>query len=475
MIHNIAKKSFLSLALVLFDLVAILLSFALAFYLRSWLLVEFFPVFPPMIHGIDVYAKAWMLSFLWLLIFSYEGLYPSIGIGFWEETKYLLRGNVLAFVILIVLTFATKTTVNFSRPVIVLAFLFSLVLLPAARSSIRSLLRRSGLWKKDVLIVGLPDTVRQVLCNLKKHPDWGLHPIGIVIPGGQEQLDSVSLPVYGSIMNMDSIPLKAEEIIVAMPQLSRMELVDVVENAMKVAPVVKVLPDLYGITSAGVKTHDLDGMLLLEMEDRLAKKRNFFTKRVFDSVCSLMGFIVLSPVFLLIMTLIRFDSRGPVFFGHKRLGKGGKYFVCYKFRTMLPNAQEILKELLENDPEARSQWDKDFKLKKDPRITKIGSFLRRTSLDELPQLWNVVKGEMSLVGPRPIVTDEVGKYGEKSRYLFKVPPGITGLWQVSGRNDIDYEERILLDEYYAKNWSLWLDIEIIIRTFGAIVKREGAY
>jgi len=142
---------------------------------------------------------------------------------------------------------------------------------------------------------------------------------------------------------------------------------------------------------------------------------------------------------------------------------------------MRPDAEQVLKELLRRDPEARAQWERDFKLKNDPRITRIGAFLRKTSLDEIPQLWNVVKGDMSLVGPRPIVTDEVERYGDKARYLFKVPPGITGLWQVSGRNDIDYEERVLLDEYYAKNWSLWLDIEVIIRTFGAVLKKQGAY
>ena len=142
---------------------------------------------------------------------------------------------------------------------------------------------------------------------------------------------------------------------------------------------------------------------------------------------------------------------------------------------MRPDAEEVLKELIRRDPEARAQWEKDFKLKKDPRITRIGAFLRKTSLDEIPQLWNVLRGDMSLVGPRPIVADEVRRYGDKARYLFKVPPGITGLWQVSGRNDIDYEERVLLDEYYAKNWSLWLDVEVIIRTFGAVLKQQGAY
>jgi undecaprenyl-phosphate galactose phosphotransferase len=142
---------------------------------------------------------------------------------------------------------------------------------------------------------------------------------------------------------------------------------------------------------------------------------------------------------------------------------------------MVPDARERLAALLESDPQARMQWDRDFKLRNDPRVTRVGKFLRKTSLDELPQIWNVLRGEMSFIGPRPIVPEEVERYGDKARYLFRVTPGITGLWQVSGRNDIDYSERVLLDEYYAKNWSLWLDIEILLRTVGAVFKRNGAY
>lgn len=475
MINGVIKKIFLGFSLMAGDLAAILASFVLAYYVRSWLLVDVIPLFPEMIHGIDVYLKAWALGSLWVLIFAYEGLYPSIGMGFWDETKSLLKGNMLCFVILILLTFATKTTIDFSRPVIALALLFSIGLLPLMRRFSRWALKSLGLWKKNVLIIGSPEAVRQVLCNLEKHPDWGLHPIGVVSPDGRDGALGKALPVYRDIRQVDDARIKPEEAIVAVPRVSRAELLEIVEDAMKVSPVVKMLPDLYGVASVGVKTYDLDGMLLLEMEDRLALKRNSVAKRAFDTLCALGGFLVLSPLFLLIAALIKLDSRGPAFFGHKRLGKGGRYFTCYKFRTMRPDAEEILKELLRRDPEARAQWEKDFKLKSDPRVTRIGAFLRKTSLDEIPQLWNVLKGDMSLVGPRPIVADEVERYGDKARYLFKVPPGITGLWQVSGRNDIDYEERVLLDEYYAKNWSLWLDIEVIIRTFGAVLKKQGAY
>ena len=474
MVNDLVKNSAVVIALMIFDLLGIIVSFTGAFYIRAWLLADMIHIFPPMEHGIDVYLKMWMILSFWLIIFAYEGLYPSIGSGFWEETKGILKGNTLTFLILILLTFITKTSIEFSRPVIVLAFLLSIVLVPLMRYIIRSVLRRIGLWMKEVLIVGSTDAVNQVLCNLKKHPDWGMKPVGAVLQDGEQTFLS-GIPVLGTIEQMEEVRTNAREVIVAMPHVTREELLGVIESASRISPVVKILPDLYGIASAGVKTYDLDGMLLLEMEDRLALKRNAITKRVFDVLFSIMGMVILSPLLVGIMLLIRLDSNGPVFFGHKRLGRGGRYFSCYKFRTMLINSQDILNNLLENDQEAREKWERDFKLKDDPRITKIGSFLRKTSLDELPQLWNVLKGDMSLVGPRPIIADEVQKYGEKSKYLFRVIPGITGLWQVSGRNDVDYDERILLDEYYAKNWSLWLDIELLFRTIGAVLKKKGAY
>lgn len=471
--YALFKGLILVLLLLLSDSIGICFSFLLGYYLRAWFFVDIIHFFSPIRHGLDIYMSMWPILSLWLLMFAYGGLYPSIGISFWEEIKGILKGNLIAFVIVVLLTFITRTSVQFSRPVIFLAFILSIVFLPVMRRIARSLLRRTGLWSKDVVLIGTEKAMNQVLCNLRKHPDWGLHPVGAFLPYGEGNPRGIK--VLGDLDHLEATSVMADEVIVAMPEISREKLAEVVERATKIAPVVKVLPDLYGLASAGVQTHDLDGMLLLEIEDRLARTRNRAIKRIFDIVLSLLGLVVLSPLFLILAILIKLSSRGPVFFGHTRVGKDGNTFTCYKFRTMVENAKETLEELLANDPEARAQWDKDFKLKEDPRVTRVGSFLRRTSLDELPQLWNALKGEMSLVGPRPIVSDEVEKYGEKARYFFKVTPGITGLWQVSGRNDIDYDERVLLDEYYAKNWSLWLDIEIIIRTFGAVLKKQGAY
>ncbi len=205
------------------------------------------------------------------------------------------------------------------------------------------------------------------------------------------------------------------------------------------------------------------------------KATGYVTKRVFDLLVGSAALIVALPLMILIAIAIKLDSKGPVIFGHTRIGKDGKSFKCLKFRTMVMNSQEILDNLLLENPQLREEWEKNFKLKNDPRITKVGHFLRKTSLDELPQLVNVMKGEMSLVGPRPIINKEVQKYGNYYEIYKAVLPGITGLWQVSGRNDIDYEERVQLDVRYVRNWSLWMDIKILIRTIGVVLARKGSY
>ncbi len=469
---NLAMKWLVMvIGLILADVFALVISFLLAYWFRADFLVEALPLFGSIQHSLQIYAESWPILLLWPLMFLYEGIYPSVGMNFWEENKSLVKGNLIAFIFVILLTFITRRSFHYSRFVIALGFMISLFALPLARILARKLLRLLGVWRRDIVLVGSAAGVGQVMNNLNKHPDWGFNALGAVLPAGE----SLALPVLGELEHLENVKVRCSEVIVAMPGISSKELSMIVEKAATIAPVVKVLPDLYGLASAGVRTHDLDGMLLLEVEDRLALRKNIITKRFFDVVCAVIGLILLSPFFLITAMLVRLSSRGPVFFGHTRVGQGGKPFKCYKFRTMVANAQEVLEELLANDPEARAQWEAEFKLKNDPRITRIGGFLRKTSLDEFPQLWNVIRGDMSLVGPRPIVSDEVDLYGDKARYFFKVTPGITGLWQVSGRNDIDYDERVMLDEYYAKNWSLWLDIEILIRTFGVVLNRSGAY
>lgn len=197
-------------------------------------------------------------------------------------------------------------------------------------------------------------------------------------------------------------------------------------------------------------------------------------KRVFDIVGALVLALVFAPVILVIVVWLGRQG-GPIIFGHRRVGRSGKIFTCYKFRTMVPNAEEVLGDLLRRRPDLRAEWARDHKLREDPRVTPFGAFLRRTSLDELPQLWNVLKGDMSLVGPRPIVKQEIAKYGRAIRHYLAVRPGLTGLWQVSGRNNVEYRRRVAMDRIYATRTSLRLDLWILLQTVGVVLFRRGAY
>lgn len=199
-------------------------------------------------------------------------------------------------------------------------------------------------------------------------------------------------------------------------------------------------------------------------------------KTAFDYILTLVGAVFISPLFFYIAYRIKKEDPGPVFFAHTRIGKDGKPFPCYKFRSMVVNSQEMLQKYLVKNPAAREEWERDFKLKDDPRVTPIGKFLRSTSLDELPQIFNVLRGEMSLVGPRPVIQEELDKYyGETAKLYCTVKPGITGLWQVSGRSDIGYDERVALDATYIKYRSMWGDIVILWKTIGVVLMNKGAY
>lgn len=196
-----------------------------------------------------------------------------------------------------------------------------------------------------------------------------------------------------------------------------------------------------------------------------------FIKRVFDIVCSLIGLIVLSPVFIILSILIKTTSEGPAFFAHKRVGKGGKTIKIYKFRSMVTNAEELIKQFT---PEQKAEYEKNFKLENDPRVTKVGNFMRKTSLDELPQLINILKGDISIVGPRPVMDVETKIYGNYRNMLLSVKPGLTGFWAANGRSHTTYTRRRAMEIYYVKNRSVLLDLKIIFKTFISVFKREGA-
>jgi Undecaprenyl-phosphate galactose phosphotransferase WbaP len=228
---------------------------------------------------------------------------------------------------------------------------------------------------------------------------------------------------------------------------------------------------VFGMTPHCFFNHDV---MLLTRSDVLDQPLPRFIKRCFDIVVSGTALFLLSPWLLAIAALVKLDG-GNALYSHRRLGLNGKPFGCLKFRSMVVNAGAVLDRYLSENPSARAEWQKTQKLRDDPRITRIGAFLRRRSLDELPQLINVLKGDMSLVGPRPIVAAEIKRYDNDIAHYYRVRPGITGLWQVSGRNDVSYSRRVEMDGWYVRNWSLWHDIAILCKTFPALLSREGAY
>jgi undecaprenyl-phosphate galactose phosphotransferase len=228
---------------------------------------------------------------------------------------------------------------------------------------------------------------------------------------------------------------------------------------------------LVGTQATHYFAHDV---LTLRLYNNLARPWTRVIKRGFDLVAASALLLAAAPFFAVIAWRIRREGDGPIFYGHARIGQGGQPFVCYKFRSMVANADEMLARILESDPKARAEWEADHKLHNDPRITKIGRWLRKTSLDELPQLWNVLRGEMSLVGPRPIVKDELARYGKHLVYYTESKPGMTGLWQISGRSNLDYRRRVALDCWYTKNWTIWYDIIILLKTAKVVLRRQGA-
>jgi Undecaprenyl-phosphate galactose phosphotransferase WbaP len=236
-----------------------------------------------------------------------------------------------------------------------------------------------------------------------------------------------------------------------------------------------VMPDLGGITNSAVIARDFAGHLAVEIKHNLLFPWARRTKHVLDLLLTIVGGLMICPLLIAIAVLIKLDSPGPAVYGHRRVGAGGKHFRCWKFRTMYTNAEQLLDEYLQGNPHLRAEWEQTFKLRDDPRVTRVGRFLRMTSLDELPQLWNVLLGQMSLVGPRPIVDAEIPRYGAVYELYKRIRPGISGFWQVSGRSNTSYAERVNLDAYYVHNWSVWIDLVILVRTLGSVVLGRGAY
>ncbi|MDN2675102.1 undecaprenyl-phosphate galactose phosphotransferase WbaP [Janthinobacterium sp. SUN026] len=400
-----------------------------------------------------------------------------------NEIKEILKIALVMGLIDAALVFLGKR--DSSRAMLLTTWLLVPVFVLLARALVKYPLLKAGGWIRPMVIVGWGDNALQTARAFDEEALMGYRLIAFLIPEGQERFIHHYLNRNGETIPWLPMGAAPEETlarlgnphtVVALEQggidayQSMIQQVSRQIANMQVVPAVRGLP-LYGMEVNHFFTHEV---LLLTMRNNLARPGLQLIKRSFDLVAAIAIMIIGSPILLWITAKVMTSGR-PVFYGHKRVGQNGKHFLCYKFRTMAVNADVLLKELLERDPEARAEWDRDFKLKNDPRITPIGHLLRRTSLDELPQLWNVLKGEMSLVGPRPVVDAELERYGNQIDYYLEAKPGVTGLWQVSGRNDVSYDTRVYLDAWYVKNWSLFNDIVILLKTVKVIFKKDGAY
>jgi Undecaprenyl-phosphate galactose phosphotransferase WbaP len=303
----------------------------------------------------------------------------------------------------------------------------------------------------------------------------GLRPVGLVGVPDSTIRDAQGIRVIPWDEASDFVSdQQITTMIVALSDCSDVSAARVIHECRQHVPNCWIVPDLGGVPSLWSTASECGGRLGLRSEDNLRRSVPRVVKQVMDYGITSLVFIAILPLFALIAALVKLSSPGPIIYARKCRGQHGRYFYYLKFRTMLPNADQALNKYLDEHPEAREEWSRDQKLKNDPRVTPLGRFLRKTSLDELPQLWNVLRGEMSLVGPRPIVDNEIAKYGQLFELRSRVLPGITGLWQVSGRSSTTYAEKIALDTYYVQNWSPWLDLYILISTIRVVLFQEGA-
>jgi Undecaprenyl-phosphate galactose phosphotransferase WbaP len=353
-----------------------------------------------------------------------------------------------------------------------------LILAPLLRYFTKRAMLKSGLWGKPVAMLSSREVGTDLAAVLWKEWQLGFKPV-MVFESGSVPRNGGRRDFYRKdslIRSMDVAKKRGlDTLIVAMPYARAENLAKLSSLASTRFQYVIVISDLGGITNSAVIARDFAGSFGVEIRHTLLDPWARKSKRVLDLLATVLGGLLISPLLVGLAILIKLDSPGPVLYGHRRLGVGGNHFCCWKFRTMYTNADQLLNQALRCNPDLQAEWEQNFKLHDDPRVTRIGRFLRRISLDELPQLWNVLRGEMSLVGPRPIVDAEIPKYGTVYETYQRIKPGMSGFWQVSGRSDTSYDERIKLDSYYVHNWSMWLDLVILARTARSVVLSRGAY
>jgi exopolysaccharide biosynthesis polyprenyl glycosylphosphotransferase len=467
----------LPVLLVLADALLILLAFTIAYYIR-YQLQWFRTVDPAFQLSLQEYAPfALALVLLVLLAFRFSGVYPyRPGRSPVEETYAIGTATTLAVVVLIVISLAFRQ-VLYSRLIYLYTALLVTLLLGLSRLAIslaRGHLRHYGIGVRRVLLVGAGEVGRMIMRTVAARPDLGYVLVGFLDDHPAKGTTDIGpFKALGPVENLEAVisAQAADSVIICLPWQSHRTIQRLLRSCEQAGVRAQVVPDFFQLTKEQLHVEVLNGIPLLSTREVSIQGWNLVLKRAVDLIlCVLLGGLTL-PLTGLIALAIRLDSPGPVLFTQWRIGKHGRPFLCYKFRSMVQRADELQPTLAEIN-EASGPL---FKLRDDPRRTRVGRFLRRFSLDELPQFYNVIRGEMSLIGPRPNLPEEVEQYEEWHKKRLSTSPGITGLWQVSGRSDLTFDEMVLLDIYYVENWSLALDLSILLRSIPAIFWGRGAY
>jgi len=402
-----------------------------------------------------------------------SGLYNRNSESILDEAAAILGATSVGAMFILAAVFMSQGYV-YSRLLFIYTWLIAFVLLVLCRMGrqiVLSVMRSRGIGVRNVLVVGGDHLGKMVMNLMASEPGRGYRAVGFLCD--KSNGDYGRFRWLGPVSTLSDVLCNedVDEVFIAAPSSSRGRVMDITQHCQKKQVPFKIVPDLYEISLSGVDINDLGGIPLIGMRESSIQGVNLFLKRAMDLIVSALVLTITSPILLIIAVAIKIDSPGPVFFTQERLGKAGKPFKIYKFRSMKAEAEKEVSKLVDLN-EAVGPL---FKIRQDPRLTRVGRLLRRISLDEIPQMFNVVKGDMALVGPRPPLEAEVLLYQDWHKKRLETAPGITGLWQVSGRSELPFDEMVMLDIYYIENWSPGMDAKILLRTLPAVLSGRGAY
>lgn len=477
---NLFIRNFLKIiCLILIDLSSFYICLFLAYYLRKYILPIFLNNLPVFYFSFTHFLSFFWIPSIFIFFLFYEGLYDR-NLPFWDETRSIVKSISLSSVTSMSIVTLGKMGDEVSRIVLLGLWFSSLFTFPLFRLQGKRLLFSFSVFKDPAIIIGAGNAGKLVLAGLKREKHMGFDIVGFLDDNETIIGKSINgVKVLGKIADYPNITKNKfiKTAILAIPTLPSDRLSALTTFIQSKTPNTMIIPDLKGIAILNTELFHLftEEIFLMNIRNNLKSATNRLIKTTFDLLMSIILIPFILPLLIIISIIIKLETKGPAIYTHERIGKNGKIFKCYKFRTMYKDAEERLRRLLESSEEFKAEWENNWKLKDDPRVTRIGRFLRKTSLDELPQILNVIKQEMSLVGPRPYLLREKENIIESMSIICSARPGITGLWQVSGRSNTDYKNRIKLDSWYVINWSLWLDVVILLKTIKVVLKAEGAY